>query len=150
MTDDFKISEKKLKRYFVDKYLGKLCECKNRTILVDTRNRRLECSECGAPLDPFDVVQGLLNSEDNYYRNIAYLKQEKEELEKWMLNNRMGQTLREIASNLRRGLLPKCPHCDKPFELEKIKVWCSKEYAIYLYQKEMSTANRKGGSDENI
>lgn len=148
MTDDFKISEKKLKRYFVDKYLGKLCECKNKTILVDTINRRLECSECGAPLDPFEVIEELLNYQDNFYSTIKGLKQEKEELEKWMLNNRMGQTLREIASNLRRGLLPECPHCDKPFELEKIKAWCSKEYAIYLYQKEMSTANRKGGSDD--
>jgi len=100
-------------------------------------NRLLECSECGAILDAFDVVEKLLNTENYFWEQIKYLKQEKEELEKWMLNNRMGRSLREIASQLRRGLIPYCPHCNEPFDLENLKSWCSKEYAINRVTKKM-------------
>ena len=71
-----------------------------------------------------------------------FLKQEKEELEKWMLNNRMGATLRKIASNLRQGSIPVCPHCKEPFELDQITEWISKEYAICLSQLKMLNGPR--------
>ena len=132
-----KVSGKQLKRALISKHLGKLCECKNRTILVDKHNRRLECSECGAPLDAFDVVADLCFSEHMYYSSLKFMRQEKEELEKWMLNNRMGSALRKIASYIRRGLIPNCPHCKMPFDLDNLTSWTSKEYAEALYQQKL-------------
>lgn len=147
MNDDFlygkdddeilKISGKELKRAFVSARLRKVCECKNRTILMDKRNRTLECSECGAILDPFDVCAEMAEQEDWYVRNIKFLKSQKEELERWMQNNRMGQKLRDLASNLRQGRIPECPECNHPFDIENITAYCSKEYAVRLKQQEM-------------
>lgn len=138
---------KEIKRAFVSARISKLCTCKNRTILVDSRQRICECSECGAIIDNFDVVSQMLNREENYLRNIEYLLEEKETLTKWMLNNRMGTKLREIASNIRRGLIPYCPNCEKPFDLEELNGFCSKEYAIALKQQQL--LQDEGGSDDN-
>lgn len=134
-----KVSGKELNRYLVQKHLGKICTCKERVVLIDTKNRRCECSECGAILDPFDVLSEITMKDHLRYNYIKYLKQEQEELEKWKLNNRMGFALREIASQIRRGLIPTCPHCKEPFDLEKLKdgVWMSKEYAEARYQQNL-------------
>ncbi len=134
-NDELKIDEKTLKRYFVHARLNKTCDCKNKQILIDIANRELECSICGAKLDPFDVVVQLNRQEDRYWNIMKALRQQCEDLEKWMLNNRMGKKLRDFASNLRQGLIPKCPHCNKPFDLANLTHWCSKEYAIALNNK---------------
>lgn len=137
--DDFilKISNKELKRALVSKHLGSLCTCKNNTLIVDAKNRRLECSECGAPIDPFKYLEEITLKEHMLWMHIKALKEEKEELEKWLLNNRMGTTLRDIAKNIRRDWIPLCPHCREPFELEQITSWTSKEYAIKLAQAKL-------------
>ena len=138
MDDDIlKISGKELKKHFVRARLEKVCNCKSQAILIDVENRVLECSECGAILDPFEVCKKILRYESSFWQEIKWLKEEKEELEKWMLNNRMGKTLRQVASNIRAGNIPCCPHCDEPFELENIKSWCSKQYAINRVTKKM-------------
>ena len=135
--EPLKIGEKQLKRLLVHARIEKKCTCKQKTILIDYGSRLLKCSECGALLDPFDVVTELLFSEKRYWEQIKYLREEVETLEKWMLNNRMGQTLREIASNIRSKKVPLCPHCKEPFELEQITGWTSKEYAIYYQQEKL-------------
>ena len=71
------------------------------------------------------------------------LRQQIEDLEKWMLNNRMGKTLRNFASNLRQGLIPCCPHCDKPFDLDNTIHWCSKAYAVELKNKQLMKTIKK-------
>ena len=92
MKDDWgddailKISGKELNRYLVSKHLGKICTCKERVILIDTKNRRCECSECGAILDPFDILSEITSKDHLRYNYLKYLKQEQEELEKWKLN----------------------------------------------------------------
>ena len=137
--DDFilKISNKELKRALVSKHLGSLCTCKNRTVIIDEKNRRLECAECGAPIDPYKYLGEISLKEHMLWVHIKALREEIETLEKWQLNNRMGETLREIAKQLRRNLTPLCPHCREPFELEQITSWTSKEYAIKLAQEKL-------------
>lgn len=137
--DDFilKISNKELKRALVAKHLGTLCNCENRTVIIDEKNRRLECSECGAPIDPYKYLGEIARKEHMLWQHIKVLREEIETLEKWKLNNRMGQTLRRIASYLRRNMIPLCPHCGEPFEPEQIKSWTSKEYAIKLAQAKL-------------
>lgn len=71
------------------------------------------------------------------YKLLKTLTEIREIAEKWMLNNRMGSALREIASNIRRGLIPACPHCKMPFDLDNLKSWTSKEYAEAIYQQKL-------------
>lgn len=132
-----KISGKELKRFLVRKHLGKICDCTNRTILIDYENRRVECAECGAILDPFEILKELTTSDHLRYQYLKFLRQEKEELEKWKLNNRMGFALRDIASKIRRGMIPCCPNCKIPFDLENLSHWTSKEYAEAMYQQKL-------------
>jgi len=128
---------KEIKRAFVRARISKLCECTNRTILVDYDQRICECSECGAIIDNFEVIKQMLKTEERYFTNIEYLQEEKETLSKWLLNNRMGQILRGLAQNIRQGLIPHCPHCNIPFDLEELKSFCSKQYAIRIKQEKM-------------
>lgn len=137
-----KVSGKQLKRALIKKHLGKLCNCKDRTILIDKENRRVECSECGAPLDPFDVLYEMCFQEHMFYTSLKAMRNEKEELEKWLINNRMGKTLREIASKIRAGFLPLCPHCENYFELEQIKSWVNLSYASEVYKKKLLERRR--------
>lgn len=123
-----------IKKYFVRKRLEKVCNCSNRTILYDPINRTLECQECGAILDPYCVIEELATAESLYYSKIESLKEIKSDLEKWLANNRMGQALRTIAQYIRNGQIPCCPHCDKPFNLEDLKTFCSKDYAKWKMQ----------------
>lgn len=140
-----KISGKELNRYLVRKRLEKICTCKDRVVLVDTINRRCECSECGAILDPFDVLAEITLKDHMRYNYLKYLKNEIEEMEKWKLNNRMGFALREIASKIRRGMIPQCPHCKMPFDLEKLpeSAWTSKEYAEQIYKQRLLKEQEK-------
>ena len=132
---------KELKKAFVRARISKLCTCKNRTILVDTEQRICECSECGAIIDNFDVITQMMRVEEQYLSNCEHLKEEKETLSKWLLNNRMGKTLRDLASKIRQNLIPRCPNCKEPFELENLTSFCSKEYAIRLKQQSLFAKN---------
>ena len=141
-NDELKIDGNTLKRYFVHARIEKLCTCKKKQIKIDIANRELECSICGARLDPFDVVVELYKQESRYWQVYKALKDQCEELEKWKLNNRMGSALREIAREIRQGKIPACPHCKEPFDLEKIDTWWSREYAkAHFEQKFLNSLN---------
>lgn len=131
------ISQEELNKIFIEKKLNIDCRCRDENIYIDIHNRRIECAKCGAILDPFDVVYRLFYQEERYMERIKFLGQQCEELEKWLLNNKMGSALREVASEIRQGKVPSCPHCKKPFDLEKINTWWSKEYAEAQYQQEL-------------
>ena len=135
--DEFKIDGETLKRYFVQARIEKLCTCKNKQLKIDIRNREIECGTCGARLDPFDVVVELYKQESRYWQIMKSLRNQCEELEKWLLNNRMGSALREIARKIRQGNIPSCPHCKEPFDLEKIDCWWSREYAEAHFQQKL-------------
>lgn len=133
-----KVSGKELRRILIRKHLGELCQCGYpHHVVIDFENRRLECRDCGAPIDPFEFLKELCTRNHLMWEHLKFMREEKENLEKWMLNNRMGQTLRNFASQLRAGKVPLCPHCHQPFEFENIKSWTSKEYAKLLYQQNL-------------
>lgn len=133
--DEIKISDKLLKRCFVQARVNKLCSCENKTLKIDLHSREIECGECGARLDPFDTLVELYRQESYYWMRLKALKDECEELEKWLLNNRMGQTLRKLAAEIRANKLPCCPHCGEAVDLTTINTYCSKDYAINKYKR---------------
>lgn len=138
MNDEIKIDERTLKRYFVQARLNKICECKEKSIKIDLISREIECSVCGARLDPFDTLEELYRQESRYWLILKGLRQQCEELEKWLMNNKMGKTLRSIAAELRQNRLPCCPHCGEAIDLTAINTYCSKEYAISKYNERFS------------
>lgn len=131
MSDDINaISREELNKIFIEKKLNIDCKCRNENIYIDIQNKRIECAKCGAILDPFDVVYRLLYQEERYMERIKFLRQQCEELEKWLLNNRMGSALREVASNLRQKKVPECPHCGYGIDITNLKCWMSVDYAV--------------------
>ena len=149
MSDFEPISEDKLNKVFIKKKLNIDCKCRNENIYIDIQNKRIECAKCGAILDPFDVVYRLFYQEERYMERIKFLRQQCEELEKWLLNNRMGSALREIAREIRQGKVPSCPHCRKPFDLEKINSWWSKEYAEAQFQQEFLNSVKEQNNEKS-
>ena len=65
------------------------------------------------------------------------LKDQCEELEKWLLDNRMGQTLRKLAAKIRTNKLPCCPNCGEAIDLTAINTFCSTEYAVNKYKRSL-------------
>jgi len=114
-----------LKRAFIRINSEKACTCENKTILVDTQNKVLECKECGAVLDPFNEIEKMMYNEVKYIENIKVLIEEKKELTKWMASNRMGILLKKWASNLRLNRLPVCPKCHESIDVYKVNTWRS-------------------------
>lgn len=105
----------------------KLCQCGNPHYDIDIANRIVECRDCGAVMDAFDVLVRL-----------AERGEQIERLEKTMLEkakaygemasdefNRMikSRIFRDMQSHYRKNMFPVCPECGEPFDPVKIGSW---------------------------
>lgn len=135
------ISQEELNKIFIEKKLNIDCRCRDENIYIDIHNRRIECAKCGAILDPFDVVYRLFYQEERYMNRIEFLREQCEELEKWLLNNRMGSALREVASEIRQKKVPACPHCGYGVDITNLKTWMSYDYAVAKNKKMDEVSN---------
>lgn len=81
-----------------------------RAVEVDPHGRTLKCVDCGAPLDPFDYVEGLSRDCDW----VVYMRREKEDLQKEIA------MLKEERSKLRASVR------ESKKRVEKKAVTCAK------------------------
>lgn len=109
----------------------KLCQCGNPHYDIDIANRIVECRDCGAVIDAFDVLVRL-----------AERGEQIERLEKTMLEkakvyreiasdefNKMikSRIFRDMQSNYKKNLFPICPECGRSFDPVKIVRWTKNE-----------------------
>ena len=110
--------------------IKKICQCPDPTYVIDTKNRLVTCSQCGAYTDPFDALMCLAEKPERLEREVGALLNQRREIANYKPHMIV---FRELEQHYRKGkhgrMLPRCPHCRNGFYFEKITGWVNEEYA---------------------
>lgn len=111
----------------ISRGLGKICKCDKRKFVIDTDNRRVNCSSCGAIVDPFEAMLEMAGRHEDYNRQVEHLLEQKKQIadyKPWL------KVIKNLESQYRgRKMIPVCPRCSEPFYLEELTRWMGKPYA---------------------
>jgi len=111
----------------INRGLDKVCSCKNRKYEIDTTNRRITCSSCGAMIEAYEAMLDLANRWEYMNKQIENLLEQRKQImnyKPWLV------VIKYLEKNYRgRKMLPVCPECNEPFYLEELTKWVAKEYA---------------------
>lgn len=118
--------------YKIEKGREKICKCNPPNYIIDEVNRLVTCENCGATLDAMEALLTLAKYmdvfeeyQDEALKKIeAYRKMANEELHRRFKN----RAFKDMDTEYKKGLLPRCPRCDKMFEPMEIKHWMNKKY----------------------
>lgn len=116
----------------VEKGKEKICKCDPPHYEIDTANRIITCGGCGAVIDPFDAIARLAEYTKEYeeYQDRAlekinsYREMANEELRRRFRN----RAFKEMDSQYRSGMLPRCPKCQEIFDPIEIDCWTNQKY----------------------
>ena len=113
---------------------------------LDTTNKLVQCTKCNAYIHPFDALEALAGNIEWYTEERLRLNEERNELiekrnsiakEVNSLSTkrfRMNK-FRDIQNSYMSGMVPCCPHCDKPFDPTEIDHFTNKDYCDYKRKK---------------
>ena len=118
----------------------KLCQCNPPHYEVDTENRIVMCTDCGAVVDPFEALLSVCLNYEIYEEDIRQLRKKAkyyaDEANKEFNHMCRGRIFREMETHYRNNMLPTCPECGKSFEPVKIKLWTNRK-VLEVYGKEL-------------
>lgn len=103
----------------IDYAREKLCKCSPRKYTVDYKNKLVFC-ECGAIHDPFEVLYDIATW---FEREVSQMRFEYSEAVKATQYKPYMKAMKNIQSEIRRGLLPYCPKCNELIKIENITSW---------------------------
>ena len=113
----------------VDATREKKCKCKNRTYLVDSVNRTVECEQCGTLIDPIDVLEDIISRYDQWSKETQKIKEERRAVEKFRTRNPiLNHLFRELVFADSQNLVPTCPHCKQPFEVQELTSFINRKF----------------------
>lgn len=144
MSDSDIIEEKDKILSFIlfklEKGKEKICKCNPPHYKIDTMNRIVTCSDCGAVLDAFDALVTLCKYTEEYeeYQRQAiekintYRELANSEQRRWIKN----RAFKEMDAHYRNGMYPFCPQCGELFDPSEINRWGSKAFYELVEKKE--------------
>ena len=92
------------------------------TFTVDEETHTIWCEWCGNRVEPFDAVMALTNYSKEVIGDLQRAHEEAVRVFKLARNYRpWRRAMKNIERCIRSGMLPRCPHCEKPFKLEEIE-----------------------------
>jgi ribosomal protein S27E len=74
--------------------------CSHNSIIVDEHQRMVECSACGARIDPFDFLWHTANNEGRWYDHASELKKKVESLH--LIKERLEKDVKNLESKIKR------------------------------------------------
>lgn len=96
----------------------KMCRCRTPQYELDTENRLVYCSICGAIIDPFDALASLAKSYERINKQVERALKQAESLSTYKPHL---QRIKEIEQHYKNNLYPLCPNCSASIDLEDIK-----------------------------
>jgi len=109
----------------INRNIGKRCKCKDPKYVVDTDNREINCSKCGARVDAYDAMYYLARHYERLQGEINGLLEQRKQIanyKPWLL------VFRDLESHYRgKEMLPCCPECGKAFYFEHITGWSNRK-----------------------
>lgn len=116
----------------INRDCNKICKCNPPTYEIDTTNRLIQCTTCGAYVEPFEAILKLSEYGEYLHKEIERLKEKRNLYAKEV--NELGSKrfklnhFRNLQSSYLQGLSPICPKCNKPFDIMKITSHTSNKY----------------------
>jgi hypothetical protein len=116
----------------IEKGRDKLCKCDPPHYEIDTVNRIITCSDCGAVIDPFEALVTLCRYEDKFteYQEKAFerAKVYAEMADKEYRRRIKNAVFKNMDSNYRKDLYPICPECKKIINPIEITNYANKRF----------------------
>ncbi|MEG0380334.1 MAG: hypothetical protein RR603_01390 [Kurthia sp.] len=110
----------KLDQIRIERGMGKICKCVAKKFVIDTDNRRVTCSSCGAQLDAFDAMYAMASDWERIQKEMEIVFEQRKALNEYKPHLRI---IKELESKTRTGpnkMHPICPACEEPFALEEL------------------------------
>lgn len=126
----------------INRNAQKICRCDPPSYVIDTKNRLVQCDKCNAYIHPFDALVGLAENIEWYTDERERLNKERNELirkqndlikEVNTLSTKRFRmnAIRDLQNEYMSGMMPSCPHCEKPFDPTEITGYTNKNYCNY-------------------
>jgi DNA-directed RNA polymerase subunit RPC12/RpoP len=104
----------------------KVCKCFDRSFIVDPINKFVECSKCGAIIDPFEAIYEIARNKERMVEENKRILEQRKQIQSY---KPYLVAIKNLEKESRSGkMVPTCPHCSKPFRLDQLNTWVSKEY----------------------
>lgn len=108
----------------------KICTCNPPQYEIDSVNRIVICSKCGATIDAFDALLNLCNYTKKYeeYQTEALekIKVYREMAEAELKRRIKNGIFKDMDTQYKNGMFPHCPECGKEFNPIQINRWSRK------------------------
>ena len=105
----------------LNRNLRKICKCNRPHFEVDTTNRLVTCTDCGAIGDAFDVLVYLCKDYERLQEQVDALLEQRKEIARY---KPYRVTIKNLEQMYKGGkMLPHCPKCGEIFRLEELIHW---------------------------
>ena len=119
----------------INKNAQKICRCDPPRYEIDTTNKLVQCTKCNAYIHPFDALTYLANNYEQYQSDIEKLEKERsyyaKEVKELSIKRFRMNVFRDLQNSYMRGLVPRCPHCERAFDPTEIDSYTNKNYCNY-------------------
>lgn len=116
----------------VEKGREKICKCNPPHLEIDTVNRIVTCTDCGATLDAFDalvtICEYMKRYEEYQKKTVKQIEVFRREADKEWNRRMKNRAFKDMDLQYRNGLYPHCPECGKLFDPMKINRWSNKTF----------------------
>lgn len=114
----------------INRAARKFCRCQQPHYELDTVNRVVTCTDCGAFVDPIEALRVLSHDIERYQRCAEYAIEERKKLDEYKPRLRVIKYLEEQYSGTRNSMVPSCPVCGMYFDLSELQsvCWRSRSY----------------------
>lgn len=98
--------------------------CDDRSFIVDTQNREINCGKCGARVDAYEALEELASNYEKIGGEISSLLNQRKQIVNYKPHLIV---FRNLESKYRgKKMLPTCPHCSGASYLEELNLWTSR------------------------
>ncbi|MEA5136453.1 MAG: hypothetical protein VB035_10005 [Candidatus Fimivivens sp.] len=104
----------------------KTCQCLDPHYEIDYQNRLVYCTDCGAIVEPFEVLHNIAKYYSRMNEQVENLLEQRRKIASYKPHL---VVIKELESHYRSGkMVPRCPHCGEPFDLKDLNHWCDRMF----------------------
>lgn len=104
----------------------KICKCENSKYEIDITNRLVYCADCGAIIDPFEVLKDLSYRYGEINEKTRQVYEQQKQLANYKPYLREAKRYEQMMRETK--MVPICPNCNKPFNWNEITRMVNKHF----------------------
>lgn len=136
MTEELPENIVSIEALRINRNIDKRCNCTKRSFVVDSRNKAVHCSGCGAWVDPYDAMYELARHYERLENETRELLEQRRKIARYKPHM---VVFRKLEKQYRgRKMLLACPHCSRGFFFEELSLWTNAEMEKKRREREVS------------